>query len=408
MRLAPLLLGESDDASALRGHFGLHRRRGDAHELIRDPLGVHQLFFAIDGEEVHSATYLADLRREGFEVSRIWSVPSGHRVTIAPRERRLELDRLHEVRIGDGPEDDEALSMHARRIARSLDDTFHALSAALEGERVFVTLSGGLDSTGIAVLAKEHLPHVTAVTFAMDGDSGASSDLASARKVAEALGIELIEVVVRPEHLLELIDSVLVWGQDWRDFNVHCGLVNAALAEALPEGATVLTGDGMNELMADYAPVRVGPHTLYALPRLPPGRLRRFLIHGLDSGDREVGVFARRGIRTVQPYLLCADAYAALPDAFVSAPESKQALVARVLGDRVPRFVYERPKVRAQVGSSAEVGGTVRLLLDRGWDGTRLAARFRELLSMSEREQRSLVRAGFYRFPTRWPEGTTS
>ncbi len=226
--------------------------------------------------------------------------------------------------------------------------------------------------------------------------------------MARELGIELREIVVRPDQLLEMVDEVLVYGQDWRDFNVHCGLVNAAIAETLPEGAVVLTGDGMNELMADYTPVKVGERVLYDLPRLSPGRLRRFLIGGLDSGDREVGIFARHGIRCVQPYTICADAYTALPDAFVTGADAKQRLVARVLGERVPSFVYERPKVRAQVGSSDQVGGTVRALLDRGLDGARLAHRFEELLGLTEPERRALIRAGFYRFPTRWPEGTSS
>lgn len=408
-----LILGDppEGDATALRGQFARHREENGVHELVRDPLGVHKLFYAIEGTEVRAASYFAELRAEGFAASRIASVPSGHRVVIEPRAKRLTTTRLWELPMGsEGEATDEALEQHGRRIADALEQTFAEIARAIDATRergVFVTLSGGLDSTGIAVLSQRHFPRVTGVTFAMDGEHGSSSDLASARRVAHELGIDLMEVVVRPDHLFDLLDDVLLWGQDWRDFNVHCGLVNAALAEALPEGAVVLTGDGMNELVADYTPVRVGERVLYDLPRLSPGKLRRFLIQGLDSGDREVGIFARRGIRCVQPYAICADAYTALPDALVSARDAKQRLVARVLGDRVPSFVYERPKVRAQVGSSDEVGGTVRVLLDRGFDSARIAARFRELLGLTEAEQRSMIRAGFYRFLTRWPEGTS-
>ena len=96
-----------------------------------------------------------------------------------------------------------------------------------------------------------------------------------------------------------LIDPVLMYGQDWRDFNVHCGIVNLAIARAIRaehhDGARplLLTGDGMNELMADYSPVIHNELEYYSLPRLPPGRLRRFLVQGLDAGDREVGIFAQ-------------------------------------------------------------------------------------------------------------------
>jgi len=404
MRIPALVL---DDA---RGHFGIHREERGVHELVRDPLGVHKLFFAIDDEGgVHSATYFADLRAEGFAPGRIWSVPSGHRMVIDPRARTLLIERLSELAMaGECPIDEALLQAHAARITHALEQAFESIARALSTEHVYVTLSGGLDSTGIAVLAQAYFPRVAAITFAIGGEHGPGSDLASARRVAKDLGIELVEVIATREEVVELLDDALVWGQDWRDFNVHCALVNAALAEALPEGAVILTGDGMNELMADYSPVKVGARTLYGLPRLSPGKLRRVLVAGLDAGDREIGVFARRGIRALQPYLLCADAYTALPDEFVASEGSKQALVKRVLGDRVPAFVYERPKVRAQVGSSGEVGGTVRALLDRGIDQARLAARFRELLGLSAEEQRALIRAGFYRFPTRWPEDIAS
>jgi hypothetical protein len=332
-------------------------------------------------------------------------------MVVDSRRRTLELERLHELAVaGDCPFDDAMLGAHASRLSRELDETFRAIARALgrENQHVFVTLSGGLCSTAIAVLAKEHFARITAVTFAMDGEHGASSDLASARRVARELGMQLLEVIATPEQVIALVDEVLVGGQDHRDFNVHCALVNAVIAHALPEGAVVLTGSGMNELMAGHAPVRVGARTLYRLPRLSPAQLRRALVAGLDAGDREVGVFARRGIRTVQPYLLCADALAALPDAFVTSPGSKQALVQHVLGTRVPAHVYRRPSVRAQVGSSDEVGGTLRVLLDRRIDAAQLAARFRELMGLSRDEQHALIRAGHYRFFPRWPEGTTS
>lgn len=384
-----------------RGHFATHERDGDAHTLRRDPLGVNKLFFGLDEGRVESATYLDDLRKGGWAPSQIWSVPSGHRVEIDLGARTLSV--VKEA----GPEfvvdDDDSIEAHAARIRACLDDAFTSLADVLEGE-LFVTLSGGLDSTGIAVLAKEHLGDFTAVSFTVEGEDREGGDLAAARRVADALGVRLLEVHMPREALAARVDDVIRWGQDWRDFNVHCGLVNLALAEALPRGATVLTGDGMNELMADYSPVEVEGRVLYELPRLSPGKLRRYLVQGLDSGDREVGIFARRGVRTVQPYLLCADAYAALPERFVAHEGSKQELVRHVLGASVPAFVYDRPKVRAQVGSSQEVGGTVRVTLEAGLDQAALSARFRELFGFSERDQRKLIRAGYYRFPTAWPQ----
>jgi asparagine synthetase B (glutamine-hydrolysing) len=397
------------------GHFGLHRRdAAGVHHLARDPLGVNKLFYAIEGDEVVSSSFLVDLVRRGHALDRVFSVPSGHCVRVDPARRVLSTEKVARLRFGgDGPAalDVAALEAHAEAIRGRLEETFRMLARALEGRRVHVTLSGGLDSTTIAVLARAHLRDVSAVTFTLGDADDAHGDCAFARRVAEDLGMPLVVVRAERDALLELLDDVLLYGQDARDFNVHCGLVNAAIGRRLGEAhgtsqapPVLLTGDTMNELLADYSPVVHRGRTFYALPRLSPGRLRRFLVQGLDSGDREVGIFARFGLETIQPYALCADAYAALPGALVGHGESKQRLVRAAFGARIPAYVYDRPKVRAQVASSAEVGGTLSALVDRGIDAAYLRARFAALLGARVEEVDALIRAGFYRFAVEYPE----
>jgi asparagine synthetase B (glutamine-hydrolysing) len=252
------------------------------------------------------------------------------------------------------------------------------------------------------------------VTFARDDEPESDgSDLRHARLVARELDVPLEIARMSAEALLALVDDVLVRGQDWRDFNVHCGLVNAAIASHLrqvrgapdDERPVLLTGDGMNELMADYTPVEYRGREHYGLPKLSPGRLRRFLTAGLDAGDREIGIFHAYGFDAIQPYALCAPAYAAVPDALIEIAQAKQQLVRHVMGTRVPAAIYERPKVRAQVANQEQVGGTMALLLDRGIDGDALRARFARLFEASPREVDMLIRGGFYRFSAALPGG---
>jgi asparagine synthetase B (glutamine-hydrolysing) len=426
--VAPEALSADEPAEAfgrLRGHFALHLRGDDGgHVLARDPLGVNKLFFALgpDGA-VASANHLSDLVAAGHRPGRVWSVPSGHLVRIWPEARRLVLEKHSTITFGhDDAADPSDLPAHAARIRARLDATFQALAPVLADRIVYVTLSGGLDSTTVAALAKLHLSGVVrrlaGVTFFVPGASrepAPGTDVYYARRVAEALDLPLELVELPAEQLPDLVDEVLVAGQDFRDFNVHCGLVNAALARALAtrrapgDGGphlppVVLTGDTMNELMADYTPVHYGPTQYYALPALGAGRLRRFLVSGLDTGDREVGIYAHRGIDTIQPYALHPDVYTELPGAFLEMEGAKQRLGRLVMGDLVPSFIYDRPKVRAQVGGSEEVGGTLAALVDRGIDASELERRFCALLGFEPSELKRWIRAGVYRFTATYPE----
>jgi asparagine synthetase B (glutamine-hydrolysing) len=264
-------------------------------------------------------------------------------------------------------------------------------------------------------MAREFIGTFTAVTFATHEpgeERRVHSDLHFGRKVAEELGVPLEIVEVAPSVLPDLLDEVLIYGQDFRDFNVHCGLVNAVLAEHIGakfQGAEVrpcvLTGDTSNELVADYTPVEYGNTEYYSLPDLEPGRLRRFLISGLDTGDREVGLFARHGVSTIQPYALIAQAYASLPGGFLNDDRAKQTLMRCMLGSRIPSYIYDRPKVRAQVADSNKVGGTMAALLDRGIDSDYLIQRFCELSGFDRQTLKGWIRGGLYRFTGSYPEG---
>lgn len=413
--------------AGLRGHFALDLQADGAHLLARDPLGVNKLFFAAGDGWLESSNFFIDLVRRGHAPERIWSVPSGHVLRAWPNERRLSLEKYSTLSFDDETKDLESvLPAHADRIRTALSATFRELRAALpESTPLYVTLSGGLDSTTIAALAREHLGRFTAVTFvARDPGVGddPDSDLHYARLVAESFGIPLEVIEITPDALLERLDEVLVYGQDFRDFNVHCGLVNAVLARAIaererartPGGGSnggpsavrpcVLTGDTMNELVADYTPVQYGASEYYSLPNLSRGRLRRFLVSGLDSGDREVGIYARHGIDVLQPYAIRPDVYTALPGNFLEDDDAKQRLARLVMGERVPAAIYSRKKVRAQVAGSEKVGGTMKALLDRGVDGAALQRRFCELMGFDAPELKRWMRAGVYRFPSSYPE----
>ena len=287
----------------------------------------------------------------------------------------------------------------APSIARYLS----AVAAQLRPKDVYVCLSGGLDSSGIAAMARDIFPATVAVSFDMKRVGQApSDDRVAAARVARDLGIPLLEVSVTDDELLDHLDTVLVEGVDWRDFNVHAALVNAALAVGIAGvGATdsslVLTGDLANEFLVDYHAESYRGRTYYRLPRLRPRALRTSLVRGLDTCNREIGIFAAYGLRVVQPYAAAVDDYLELPEAFLESESCKNSLDRIVFGSLVPEYVYARKKVRAQVGSE-EVGGVLATCLDRGIDQEWLRRRFAALHRVEDDAVLDrFLRAGRYR-----------
>jgi len=369
-------------ASEPRGAYACVARGPAGVQIARDTLGINKLFWArrTDGELLFAARP-RHLVEAGCRFEDIWAVPPGTAVQADPPRRTPR-------GVAPGPLPLAALAV---RIRSELDSYCSALARELGDTPVYVCLSGGLDSTGIAVVARRHLPGLRAVSFDLDWAGSASSgDRVTAARLAADLGLPLSRITVSADELLGLLDTVLSEGIDWRDFNVHAGLVNAALARGIAQqhasdtaAPVALTGDIANELLADYHAEQIGGRTFYALPRVPLSRLRAALVRGLEASHREVGPFRAWGVRAVQPYAVVVDHYMALPETFLGLDDRKPRLCRMVFGDEIPDYVYDRPKTRAQVGGR-EDGGVLGLCLDRGIDGQVLRARFAALHGIAD------------------------
>jgi len=410
----------TDVLAATQGQFALvEASRGGELFLARDALGVNKLFFGLKRDGTFDwSNYWADLLDRGFAPEEIWSVPSGHYAVLDRSKRALDLNKFADFHFNESDHySQDEIAARAARVRERLVQVFEQLRALAAGRAFYVTLSGGLDSATIAVLARQIIGEFTAVTFCVRGSGGAfrpSDDFAAASRVAEDLGVRFLPVLVSEEELLGSLDTVLRYGQDWRDFNVHCGLVNAAIGQAISrdrsaagetgERPLLLTGDVMNELMADYESVHHAGQEYYRLPRLPMPQLRRWLLSGLDAGDREVGIFRHYGIDVIQPYALCVEDYLGIPASMLALPEAKQAFVKAVMGNEVPAYVYDRRKVRAQVGSEEDMDGTLAVMIRHGIDSHQLMTRFSELFQIDTAYLGKFIRAGYYRFTSRFPD----
>jgi asparagine synthetase B (glutamine-hydrolysing) len=382
--------------------------------LARDRLGLNKLFLAIhESGSVVVANYLIDLVRWGVPFESVYSVPAGHvleldsQLNIAASSRYWDPDGCADLQ-GAGVED------VLRDIRAQLDLWFSRIATQFGRRKICVCLSGGIDSGVIAALAKEYFADVTAYTYAFaDGGTAASDDAIYAERLAATLRIPFRLVPASSDDLLSALENALCYGQDWRDFNVHCAIVNEIVARAIRQDAEasgsgaaplVLTGDLANEFLADYTPVPYGGQEYYRLPGITPATLRFVLVRGLDAGDREVGIFNHQGLDVIQPYSFVVDQYLRLPGSCIGGERSKQELAKRMAGDLLPGFVFDRVKVRAQIGSSTEPTGILPVLLQNGYDAARLRTAFCQIFGIEHEAFLSrFIRAGRYRIAQRLP-----
>jgi hypothetical protein len=386
------------------GRFALAERANGSVRLVRDRLGLNKLFWHLDPERrvLTAGSFIHDVARETGDYNRIYSVPPAHTVEVDARSLEVTSTRGYDLLGYTRGLPERTGDRFRERVDAVLSEVFDAVVEGAAGRRVFVCLSGGLDSTVIADYAARCIPGAAAVTFSyassdrnppgcyhgtgLDGldmdDPLLSEDFHAARGIAEALGLPFTAILCEKRLDRDTLDDVLRYGQDWRDFNVHCAWVNdrigALLREAWPDDELlILTGDLMNEYVADYTPVSFGGTEYYGQPRIPKSRLRRAFVFGLESGDREVGIFHRHGIVAVQPYAALAELYLSLPGGAIDRPDAKEDLNLPLIRNEDARRRVSKVKVRAQVGGKE--GGTLALFHEAGIDQEALLRRWLEL-----------------------------
>ncbi len=387
----------------VRGAYACVSIDGDRVTVARDPAGINKLFWACSGGRIKIAARPIRLVQQGISFEEIRAVPSGLAATMDAATGTVGQHRLPTPKHDPLP-DDTDLSGLASSIATIVRQYLAALAEALPVKNVFVCLSGGLDSTIVALLAREHFANVTAASFDLARSGGKpSEDRQLAERLARDLDIAFLPVTVSEDDLLQQLDLVLTEGIDWRDFNVHAGLINAALAEGIADAVgkeprLALTGDIMNELLVDYEPEVYGGRTYYQLPKLPKRALQRALVRGMETSHREVGLFEAFGVPVVQPYAVVIPEYLRLPDRLLADPDRKTTLAHLVMRDTLPQYVYGRAKTRAQVGDPHTGRGVLAICADRGIDEAYLAQRFAELHNVTDVKALSrFIRGGRYR-----------
>ena len=156
------------------------------------------------------------------------------------------------------------------RIARALEDSVEKHMRA--DVTVGSFLSGGIDSTAIATLAKRHNPNL--ITFTTGFEREGYSEVDVAAESAEAIGVEHVVKIVSPEEYANAIPKIM-WYLDDPVADPSLVPLYFVAQEARKRVKVVLSGEGADELFGGYT-IYKEPLSLAPFEKIP-SPLRRGL-----------------------------------------------------------------------------------------------------------------------------------
>ncbi|WP_020671467.1 asparagine synthase (glutamine-hydrolyzing) [Amycolatopsis nigrescens] len=159
---------------------------------------------------------------------------------------------------------DEATELH-RRITEVMKDSVAKHMVADPDVTVGAFLSGGIDSTAIAALAKEHNPNLIAFTTGFEQEGYSEVDVAA--ESAAAIGVKHVIRTVTADEMMESL-PLIVWYLD--DPVADPALVPLwfIAREARRHVKAVLSGEGSDELFGGYTIYRE-PISLARFEKVP-------------------------------------------------------------------------------------------------------------------------------------------
>jgi len=195
---------------------------------------------------------------------RVWKLPGGWSFTYDPSSRELKTWRYWEFVLEPEPMADPGKRPDADHEKRKIGEWSEQISAALEAATkrrlmsdvpLGIFLSGGIDSSAIAVLAAKHVPQGQLNTFSIGFDEPSFDESRYARQVAESLGARHHHETLGLDRTADILPDIIAkLGEPLGDGSL---LPMYLLSRFTRQRVTVaLGGDGGDELFAGYDPFR--------------------------------------------------------------------------------------------------------------------------------------------------------
>lgn len=221
----------------LRGMFAFAIIQGDEYFLARDPLGIKPLYCCETNEDFYFASEIKALSEV---CDNIREFPAGYWF-----HSKEGWHSFYELETQTTNFSDENAAIH--KIHETLEDAVRLRMIA--DVPVGISLSGGLDSSIISLLASRETEQLHSFAVGMEG----SEDLAAAQKMAKLLHTRHHERVYTEPEMLNILPKVIYHLESFDPALVRSAIPNYFLAEMASKTVKViLTGEGADELFAGY------------------------------------------------------------------------------------------------------------------------------------------------------------
>ncbi|MFC1533525.1 asparagine synthase B [Thermodesulfobacteriota bacterium] len=235
-----------DCVKDLDGMYAFAIFDGDDFMMARDPIGIKPLYYGYKNNNIYFSSELGAMSLA--ELKEVHEFPAGHYYT--PKEGFVEF--YHTPKIQDN------LYVDIEETSRIIRKTFiEAVKKRLLADpdiHVGSFCSGGLDSSLVAAIAADEIPHLHTFVVGMEDDKGNVSDDIKAARIAERhIGSTHHELLFTEEDYYDALPIVIKKLESYDPSLVRCAVPCYFTCKLAADYVTVvLTGEGADELFTGY------------------------------------------------------------------------------------------------------------------------------------------------------------
>lgn len=260
----------------------------------RDPFGIKPFFYLEDGGKTFFASekksILLALENDVLNYDSLQHYLTYQFVpepsTLSEGIKKLEPGHYFTKKIGSPMEMNRYWKAHFKPVQKSEPDFIKEIKDVLfdsvkmhmrSDVPVGSFLSGGIDSSIIASIAKEFHPSIK--TFSVGFERNGFSEIDVAKETAEKLGVENISYVISPQEYMDELPKIM-WHMDDPLADPACVPLYFVAREARKHVTVVLSGEGADELFGGYNIYRE-PQSLEVFNKIP--RVGKVLLKGIAN-----------------------------------------------------------------------------------------------------------------------------